>query len=260
MNASTPMPVCGKWLALLALCLGAAQPAFAQGGPPVRTDDPATPGAGAWEINLAYIEQRTHQERLRNIPYIDFNYGLGESIQLKYETSWLLSDAPDSGGVKSGPDNSLLGLKWRFLDEERSGINMSVYPQLEVENFTGSVSRGLAEPGPNLFLPLEVSRSFGAATLVGEVGYQYLRAGPDEWVVGMLGAMQVSEALEVIAEVRSTAEKFLDGGDVVASVGLRQALNPKLKLTAAVGTGLRNGTDSTTFLAYLGIQIVLGKK
>ena len=39
---------------------------------------------------------------------------------------------------------------------------MSVYPQLQVENSTGSVARGIAQPGPNLFLPIEISREFGS--------------------------------------------------------------------------------------------------
>ena len=78
--------------------------------------------------------------------------------------------------MKSGLDDSLLGLKWRFLDQERSGLDMSVYPQLQVENPTGSVARGIAEPGPNLFLPVEIGRDFGKMRLIGEIGYQYFRA------------------------------------------------------------------------------------
>ena len=242
------------------LSLSLVQSSFGQGGPPMLTDDPGTPGAGVLEINLSYIEQKNRLERLRNVPHVDFNYGLGERIQLKYETSWLLSEAPDGGGTKSGLDNSLLGVKWRFLDEERSGLDMSVYPQLQVENFNGSVSRGIAEPGPNLFLPVELARDFGKVKLVGEVGYQYFHAKNNEWVVGLLGAMQASEKLEVMAEVRSFSEKLLDGGDVIANVGFRQTLNPKLKLVASVGTGLNNRADSTTLITYIGVQLLLGKK
>jgi len=133
------------------------------------TDDPGTPGSGVWEINAAYLEQRTQQERLRSFPHVDFNYGLGEHVQLKYETGWLFTSAP-GGGVKSGLDDSLLGVKWRFLDQERSGVDMSVYPQLQLENSSSAVSQGIAEPGPNLFLPVEIAHDFGKIKLVGEVG------------------------------------------------------------------------------------------
>jgi len=248
------------WLALLLLCFGTIPSLFAQGGPPMLTDDPATLGAGAWEMNVAYAEQRNRQERLHSVPYFDINYGLGDHIQLKYETRWLLSDAQDGGGTRSGLDNSLFGVKWRFLDQEESGLDMSVYPQLELENFTGSVSRGIAEPGPNLLLPFEVGHDFGKMKLIGEAGYQVLHGRDNEWVAGVLGAIEASEKVEVMAEVRSLSDRFLNGGDVIANVGLRRALSPKLKLVASVGTGLNNRTDATTFITYVGVQMVWGKK
>ena len=242
------------------LGLGPVPSSFAQGGPPMLTDDPGTPGSGAWEINFAYLEQRNRQARLRSFPHVDFNYGLGDHIQLKYETGWLFTDASEGGGVKSGLDDSLLGLKWRFLDQERNGLDMSVYPQLQVENSTGSVARGIAEPGPNLFLPLEVGHDFGKIKLIGELGYQYFRTQENEWVAGLLGALEVSDALEVMAEVRSFSENLLNHGDVVVNLGLRQALSPRVKLLASVGTGLTNNPDTPTFIAYLGVQLVLGEK
>ncbi len=223
------------------------------------TDDPGTPGDGVWEINAAYLEQSTGQERVRSFPHVDFNYGLGDSMQLKYETGWVFADAPEGGAAKSGLDDSLLGLKWRFLDQARRGIDMSVYPQLQIENGTGSVARGIAQPGPNLFLPVEIARDFGKAKLVGEVGYQYLHTQRNEWVVGVLGALEILDALELLAEVRSFSENFLNRGDVIVNVGLRQALSSRFKLLASVGTGVTNGAEATSFIAYLGIQLVLGE-
>jgi len=233
---------------------------FAQGGPPMLTDDPGTPGNGVLETNIAYLEQRTRQQRLRSFPHVDFNYGLGNHIQLKYETGWLYTDTPESGGVKSGLDDSLVGLKWRFLDQEPSGLDMSVYPQLQVENSPGSAARGIAEPGPNLFLPLEVGHDFGKTKLIGEFGYQYFRVRENEWVIGLLGVREMSDVLELMAEVRSFNQNLLNHGDVVVNMGLRQALSPKVKLLASVGTGLTNNPDTPTFIAYLGVQLVLGEK
>jgi hypothetical protein len=186
---------------------------FAQGGPPMLTDDPGTPGAGAWEINIAYQEQRTQEDRLRSFPHLDFNYGLGERVQLKYETGWLFTSVP-GGGVTSGLDDSLLGVKWRFLDQERSGVDMSVYPQLQLESSSDSVARGIAEPGPNLFLPIEIAHDFGKIRLVGEIGYQYFHSQDNEWVAGVLGAVEASDKLELLAEVRSYSETFPNRGDV----------------------------------------------
>ena len=136
------------------------------------TDDPFTPGNKVWEINAAYTEQLTSDEHLRSFPHVDFNYGLGERIQLKYETGWVFVGPSNGESVKSGLDDSLFGVKWRFLDQDKVGIDMSVYPQLQLENPTGSVERGIAQPGPNLFLPFEMASDFGKFKLIGEVGYQ----------------------------------------------------------------------------------------
>jgi hypothetical protein len=233
---------------------------FAQGGPPMLTDDPGTPGNGVLETNIAYLEQRTRQQRLRSFPHVDFNYGLGDHVQLKYETGWIYTGPANGEGVRSGLDNSLLGLKWRFLDQERSGIDMSVYPQLDLENPTGSVARGIAEPGPNLFLPLEIGHSFGKIKFIGEFGYQYFRTQTDQWVVGLLAAIDASESLEVMAELHRASEALLNGGDVVLNVGLRTPLSSKIRLLASVGTGLTNKAQTPAFIAYLGIQLLMGKK
>jgi hypothetical protein len=61
--------------------------AFSQGGPPLQTDDPGTPGNEDWEINIGYTIARTPQIHQYEAPVVDINYGLGSRIQLKYQTS-----------------------------------------------------------------------------------------------------------------------------------------------------------------------------
>ena len=64
----------GLFAAALTMVLSfSPAPCFAQGGPPMLTDDPGTPGSGAWEINFAYTEKRDRQQRLRSFPHVDFN-------------------------------------------------------------------------------------------------------------------------------------------------------------------------------------------
>src|ERR1700734_1899981 len=126
-----------------------------------------------------------------------------------------------------------------------SGIDMSMYPQLELQNSHRSVSRGVAETAPNFFLPIEVARAFGRLTLVGEVGYQYSSGQANEGVAGVLAAFEVSPAFELLVEVRSISTTFLRDGDVIINAGLRRALGARVKLLAAAGSGLRNGPETT---------------
>src|SRR5256885_3967950 len=98
--------------------------AMAQGGPPMATDDPQTPGNGKWEINLGALGTRTPTRKELNVPDADINYGLGERIQLKVDVPW--SFAKESGeGWKSGLGTESVGVKWRFVDRGDDGISVS---------------------------------------------------------------------------------------------------------------------------------------
>jgi hypothetical protein len=224
------------------------------------TDDPGTPGDGQWKINTAFMEDRTSGARVHSLPHIDINYGVGEHIQLKYETGYLFTDGLDTNGIRSDVDDSLLGIKWRFLDQDDAGADASLHPQLEVQNSHRSVRRGGRGTRSQLFLPLEVARAFGAVTIVTEVGYQYSSEQPNEWAAGLLAAIEVSEQLELMAELRSVSERLLNGGDFVLNIGLRQELGSHLKLLVSAGSGLRGGPDTTRFVGYLGMQLLLGNK
>ena len=75
----------------------------------------------------------------------------------------------------------------------------------------------------------------------------------------MLGALEINKQLELMAEIRSISKRFLSGGDLIVNVGLRQLIVGHLKLIAAAGTGLRNGSDTTRFVGYLGFQFFTGQ-
>jgi hypothetical protein len=103
--------------------------AHAQGGPPFITDDPGTPGANNWEINAAVIGAQSHQHWDLAAPDLDINYGWGEHVQLKVDVNWASTLASD-GRLISGFGATDFGVKWRFVDQGKSGFALSVYPQL----------------------------------------------------------------------------------------------------------------------------------
>ena len=51
--------------------------AFGQGGPPLLTDDPGTPGNRNWEINFASMLVFIREQRYVQAPLLDVNCGLG---------------------------------------------------------------------------------------------------------------------------------------------------------------------------------------
>jgi hypothetical protein len=152
----------------LHLCSGS--PLKAQGGPPFFINDPGTPGSRNWEINLAYEPFLYDQQSTAHVPDVDINYGLGERIQLTFENAWLrVRDGGTTGsgtGVKYGLGQDQFGAKWRFYENEKSGLEISVFPQASVNNLNHSVRRGITPSGASL-LPWNSTKSWGPSISIG---------------------------------------------------------------------------------------------
>ena len=82
-------------LIVLALLLAPCA-AHAQGGPPFLTNDPGTPGDGHWEINVAAAQTLERGIDSYQLPQFDFNYGVGERVQLTYEVPYVIDTTPGS--------------------------------------------------------------------------------------------------------------------------------------------------------------------
>lgn len=237
------------------LILLATGPAHA--GPPLQTDDTGTPGDKHWEINIAYTLDKRHTTTTHETPILDLNYGVGDNIQIKYEVPWLVLH--ENGiGTKSGLGNSVAGVKWRFLDEKRDVVSMSVYPQFEFNNPTTSADRGIVDEGTNLFLPLQVSKKFGPVWINGEVGYTFRQHTADEWLYGLSSGYEIREDLSLVGEVHGGTTKEFRKHEVVFNIGTQWDFTKKYGLLASVGRSFKSDTGGApNLLMYLGLQIRL---
>jgi hypothetical protein len=184
------------------VCAGlafAALHAYAQGGPPMLTDDPGTPGDGHWEINIATLSDHSGDTSTYALPLLDLNYGVGDRLQLKFEMPWIVEHV-DGHGHQSGAGNSLAGVKWRFFDAGEDAWQMSMYPQVRTR-FPVSGSP-LADGGVAWLLPFEVQRKFGDWGVNFDVGRWLRPAGEgDSWIGGVAIGRELSKNLEVIGEL-----------------------------------------------------------
>jgi len=98
------------------------------GGPPMLTDDPGTRDVGHWEINTSVNSQLTKNSSKVAIPYVDANYGATSRVQLKIEAPFLITFGSQQHSFSKFGD-PLLGVKYRFMDEDKHFISVSVYPQ-----------------------------------------------------------------------------------------------------------------------------------
>ena len=229
-----------------------------QGGPPLLTDDPGTPGNRNWEINIAFTGEHRHDARLFEAPLLDINYGWGDRIQLKFEVPWLFLHERDAR-AQSGMGNSAVGVKWRFLDEGKHAVSLSTYPQFEFNSRGSSVEHGLVEPGRSLLLPLEIQRKVGPIELNGEGGYEIVEKGRDEWILGLAFGREISRRMELLGEVYGSGLVSEDEHDLVFDLGSRWSLNKNFVLLFMAGRSFSGPVSGQPqFFAYVGIQFYGG--
>lgn len=231
---------------------------LAQAGPPLLTSDTGTPGDGHWEINVGLSGEKTSSHFQLAVQALDLNYGLGERIQLKYEFPWIFSRL-EGGETRDGIGNSVLGIKWRFFDEDRQGIAVSTYPQVEFNTANSSVDKGLADKGTKYILPFEIERKIGPVNITGEVGYIFNPENENQWFYGLAFGYKTSNRIEWVGEIFGVSSSNFDWAthDLVFNLGFRWRLNKWLNLNTAAGRSLHAVTgNEKTLLFYTGLQFV----
>lgn len=249
-------------LALLGVLVVLALPwyASAQGGPPMRTDDPATPGNGNWEINIGLTVDRRMTDRQFETPELDINYGAGDRVQLNLEIPWVVRGT-DSGPTQNGLGNSGVAAKWRFYEDEKRGLEISTYPRLEFNNPTASVRKGLVDRGQRFLLPIQVSKKLGPVQVNPEAGYWITQHGPNVWIAGIAVGYQATRRLELLAEEYNTGEVGGDYHESTIGGGGRCRLGGPVLLIFMAGRSFRGAqSGQPQLVGYLGIQLQLKKK
>src|ERR1043166_1936442 len=244
------------WLCLLSLIVLAccASTARAQGGPPLLTDDPGTPGPGPWEINLAATRERGRAGGTFELPLLDINYGVGERIQLKFEAPWVLQQER-GGATVHGPGDALAGLKWRFFEDEKRGLAVSAYPQLLFNISSASRDKGLGEDGPQLLLPLEATKSLGRVSVNGELGYLAARRRADAFFYGLAVGRRMTSRVELLGEIHGESPRTFATSELLLNFGTRLKVSERHALLFSAGQPLRKvSADGPNFVLYAGTQ------
>ncbi len=187
------------------------------------TDDPGTPGNGRWEINLAVAFEHRQSETSWDLPMIDLNYGVGERIQLTLQSAPVLLKRSGQGSI-GGIGGTEAALKWRFLDEERDGVSMSIFPRIIFNVVQSSARRGLSEAGTRVRCPMQIAKKFGVVDLDLEAGSLTSTVGRSEWLYGIVGAIEVSKTTAFMAELQGTARTSFARDTLTVNVGVRHKL------------------------------------
>ena len=230
--------------------------AFGQGGPPMITDDPGTPGNGRWKNNLAITFSHVPNEWSIDAPAIDLNYGWGDHTQLTLQGGPALFKRSEHGLI-GGVGGTEAAVKWRFLDEEKSGVDVSMFPRVIFNVLHSSVRRGLAEEGTRFQIPFEAAKKLGPIDLDAEFGPLISSVGPGELFYGVVAGTEVTKATSIMAEVHATSRTNFSRDVVTLNFGWRHKLNDHAIWLASVGHDVHSGDDEPlALIGYCGLQLL----
>ena len=192
--------------AAIAIALAAAAtPSGA--GPPYLTDDPAPTDTGHWEIyGFTAIEGRRATADID--AGFDLNYGAVKDVQLTATLPLSFSHERSEGWL-GGTGDVELGVKYRFLNDERSGFSAAIFPRAILPTAAHS-------PGerPRLLLPVWAQKDFTGGTSVFGGGGFTINPGPgnrDFWQAAIAATRDVSKTVSVGAEVALQGADTIDG-------------------------------------------------
>ena len=134
-----PRLVAKKTRAAIAVLALLSSPAIA--GPPYITDDPEPVDYQRWEFYAFSQGGRANGETSGVAPSCDCNYGILPDVQLHIQPGAAFRRA--SGASPAwGPGDTELGLKYRFVEQDKTNATPSIafYPLLEAP--TGDPTRG----------------------------------------------------------------------------------------------------------------------
>jgi len=225
---------------------------WAQGGPPLITDDPDTPGPGYWEINIAAIVDSGRTEKKLDMPRVDINYGVGQRIQLKFEVPWI-GLTTNGESTEHGLGDAVAGVKWRFKGHEGTQIAWSVYPQIEFNTMHSSVTKGVVDDGSRLMLPTELTLEIAHVEINGELGRELVEHGADAWLYGISTEGHVLRRLELLGDLHVERPTGVPA-DVIGSIGAREKISRQVVLLLAVGHTVGAPDQAGRATGYFGLQ------
>jgi hypothetical protein len=219
------------------------------------TDDPGTPGNGKWENNLAIIFEHRPNETSLDVPEIDLNYGVGEHIQLTLQNAPVLSKRSGHGLI-GGIGETEAAVKWRFLDEANSGVDMSMFPRVIFNVSQSSVRRGLAEDGTRFQMPFEIAKGFGRWHADAEFGPRASTVGRSEWLAGIVCGLDLAKSTMLMAELHDESRMNFGRDVLTLNFGLRHEFSENYILIVSMGHELRSPDQPTALIGYFGMQFV----
>lgn len=234
------------------LAIGAAHAAFA--GPPFLTDDPEPTDTGHWEIYAPTFEATGRTPDFDGSAGAEFNYGIAPDVQLTVGAPVGYTHA--SGGLTAGREDLEASVKFRFLHDEASGLQIAVFPGITVPTATS----GFGARHVTALLPIWIQKDAGAWSWFGGAGYAINPGDGNRnyWTGGIASSRELTQRLLVGVEVdRQGAADTMSRDTTSLGVGAILRFTSGVRLLASAGPTFVDGDARTQFHLFVALGLDL---
>lgn len=221
---------------------------IAQSSPPLKVNDPGTPGHGNWEINILSSFEHSSLTTEWEAIVFDINYGIGTRIQLTIESP-LVYVWEDELIEFRGVDGLGLGMKYRFLDQDADGSDISIYPQFYFP-------RNSKNECWEFNLPFEWHKEWPELGLTIEIGQVWVNRKIDRWEAGFGIAYLLNKIKLLASEHIIISKDPLEIVEPIVEAGVIWEVIENLSVYFSVGKTLNHNRDGIKFTGLGGIQIL----
>ena len=245
----------------IALCLGTVLSAgAASAGPPFRTDDPEPVDYQHYEFYTLSTGTHVQGGTSGVLPAFEYNYGVSPNTHFHVIVPAISFDAPAGGPKQFGYGDTEIGLKYRFIEEDKNGWRPQVgsFPIMILP--TGAENRGLGSGHVSQFLPIWVQKSFGDWTTYGGGGYWLNQSDRTDdknyWFFGWLLQRKITDHLTLGGELFHQTATTIDGKETTGfNFGGYYNINENNHILFSVGRSLQNASQNNLFSWYIAYQI-----
>lgn len=223
----------------------------AAAGPPYLTDDPVPTDTGHWEI-YGFTAGEGHGSDLDDDVGFDLNYGAVKGVQL---TATLpLSFSHDRlDGWRGGSGDVELGVKYRFIDDEKQGFSAAIFPRAILPTASRSPGEKM-----RILLPVWLGKDFpGGTSLFGGGGYEF-NPGPGNrnfWQAAVAVTQDLNKIISVGGEVAWQQQDTKAGtSQTRAGLGSIVKLSDHYSLLVSGGPTWADHSTGYHFYAALGLD------
>jgi hypothetical protein len=231
-----------------------AAPGLASGGPPYVTDDPEPTDFKHYEVYFFDLGTAISAGTASQAG-IDFNYGGLPNLQLTAVIPVEFDD-PLDGASAHGLTNIQLAAKYRFLQAQDIGWDVSVFPRVFLPSTTTTVGTRYA----SLLVPIWLERdwdqdrwsTFGG----GGCALNHGADATDYCIVGWVLTRKVTAALQLGAEVYYQGAVSRGGkASTGLGAGFTYDLTEHFHLMGSIGPGLQNAALANLYTWYAALLV-----